>query len=269
MTIAREWAERLLADLKASLVFCTRLPVAQLGTMAGGNAADTGAGGAIARATWAFPLAGALVGMLGGLLYWFAHRLGLPPLPAAGLALIATLVLTGALHEDGLADTVDGFGGGKDREAKLAIMRDSGIGAYGACALIVSVILRWSAVAAIAQPRLVIFALLCTHAAARAILPAFMLLVPPARKDGLAAAAGRPAWKTSAVAALVGIIALALALGTAAAMIAVVLLIAAGIGMGWLSLRQIGGQTGDVLGALEQIGECLILLVAAVALKPH
>src|SRR5207237_336605 len=144
---------------KASLVFCTRLPLAQWAPIAGADAGAIGAAIAVARATWAFPLAGALVGTVGGLLYWFAHRLGVPPFPAAGLALIGTLALTGALHEDGLADTVDGFGGGKDGEAKLAIMRDSRIGAYGTCALIVSIILRWSAVATIAQPLFVIFAL--------------------------------------------------------------------------------------------------------------
>ncbi len=269
MTTAREWAERLVGDLKASLVFCTRLPIAQWGPSGGADAGAIGADGAVARATWAFPLAGALVGMVGGLLYWFAHRLGVPPFPAAGLSLIGTLALTGALHEDGLADTADGFGGGKDREAKLAIMRDSRIGAYGTCALIVSIVLRWSAVAAIAQPRLVIFALLSTHAAARATLPVFMLLVPPARNEGLSVNAGRPAWECSAVAGLFGLIALALTLGPAAAMVAVVALIAAAVGMAWLSMRQIGGQTGDVIGALEQVSECLILLVAVVALKPH
>jgi adenosylcobinamide-GDP ribazoletransferase len=255
---AREWAERLVADLTTSVGFCTRLPVAQWG----------GDAGTLGRATWAFPLAGALVGLLGGLAYWLAYRLGLPSFPAAGLAVIVALALTGALHEDGLADTADGFGGGADSEEKLAIMRDSRIGAYGTCALISSLLLRWGAVATIAQPRLVVLALVASHAGARAILPAFMLLVPTARKDGLSANAGRPAGGCSAFAAVVGLIALVLALGPAAAMAAAVLLIAAAIAMTWLSMRQIGGQTGDVVGALEQVAECLILLVAAAALKP-
>jgi adenosylcobinamide-GDP ribazoletransferase len=269
MITARQWAERLVADLKASLVFCTRLPLGgHAGPTTQADAQPTWADGAVGRASWAFPLAGALVGAVGGLVYWLAYRLDLAPLPAAALALIATLALTGALHEDGLADTGDGFGGGKDRDHKLAIMRDSHIGAYGTCAMITSIILRWSAVAAIAQPRSVFFALLCTHAAARATLPAFMLSVPPARSDGLSVAAGRPSWECGAIAGLLGVIALALALGPTAAAIAVIVLIAAGFAMAWLSMRQIGGQTGDVIGALEQINECLILLVAAVALKP-
>jgi adenosylcobinamide-GDP ribazoletransferase len=258
MTTVREWAERLVADLTTSVVFCTRLPIAQRGPEAG----------AVERASWAFPLAGALVGTFGGLIYWIAHRLGVPPSLAAGLALIATLVLTGALHEDGLADTADGFGGGNGREAKLAIMHDSRIGTYGTCALVSSIVLRWSAVAAIARPHAVVLALFCSHAAARAILPAFMLLVPPARKDGLSFNAGRPAWESSAIAVIFGLIALAVALGPAAA-IAVLLLLAAGVGTAWLSMRQIGGQTGDVLGALEQVAESLILLVAVAALRPQ
>ena len=115
----------------------------------------------------------------------------LPPLPAAALAVAATVAVTGALHEDGLADVADGFGGGATRERKLEIMRDSRIGTYGVCALILSFILRISALTNLGDPALVTAVLVAAHAAARAPIPAFMRLVPAARTDGLSADAGR------------------------------------------------------------------------------
>ena len=243
----------LATDLKLGILFCTRLPLRDPGPVGSGD---------IARASWALPVAGALVGVIGALVYWIAFRSGLPALPAAALALAATLIATGALHEDGLADTADGFGGGKDREQKLAIMRDSRVGTYGACALILSLILRWSALVVIAAPLQVALALIAAHAAARATLPAFLHFVPQARADGLAAAAGRPPPASVVIAGLLGVIALGIALGPLAAIVALLLLLAASAFMAWLCTRQVGGQTGDVLGALEQVGEILILMVA-------
>jgi adenosylcobinamide-GDP ribazoletransferase len=245
----------LASDLRLGILFCTRLPLPDPGPVGSGD---------IARASWALPVAGAIVGGIGALVYWIAFRIGLPPLPAAALALTATLIATGCLHEDGLADTADGFGGGKDREQKLVIMRDSRVGTYGACALVLSLILRWSALAVIAAPLQVALALIAAHAAARATLPAFMYFVPQARADGLAAAAGQPPPASVVAAAVLGVIALGLALGPLAAIVALLLLPAASAFMAWLCTKQIGGQTGDVLGALEQVGEILILLTAAV-----
>jgi len=248
----------LATDLKISILFCTRLPLAHSAAIEGHE---------LARASWALPVAGALVGGVGASIYWFAVRLGLPAQIAAALALAATLVATGCLHEDGLADCSDGFGGGKNREHKLTIMRDSRLGTFGACALVLSLMLRWAALASIAGPSSVALALIAAHAAARAPLQAFMRFVPPARTDGLSAHAGRPPWPSTLAAGLLGALALALCLGPIAAAIAILLLSSAGILMAWLSVQQIGGQTGDVLGALEQINEILILLVATILLK--
>jgi len=176
------------------------------------------------------------------------------------------MAVTGCLHEDGLADTADGFGGGKDRERKLEIMRDSRIGSYGVCALAIAVILRWSALASIADASAAATALIATHAAARAPLPAFMRFVPSARTDGLGAAAGQPPRASVVLAACLGLVAL-LGLGLAGAIIAIGLLAAAGLAISRLSMRHIGGQTGDVLGALEQVNEILILLTVVAATK--
>jgi adenosylcobinamide-GDP ribazoletransferase len=244
----------IVADLRIAASFVTILPVAS---------SQPAADGAVARASWALPIAGLLVGLAGALAYKAASRLGLAPNPAALLALATTALVTGALHEDGLADTADGLGGGATRERKLEIMRDSRIGTYGACALILSFVLRWSALASIADPWAVALALCAAHAAARAGVPAFMSLVAPARPDGLSAAAGAPPGRSIAIAFALGTLVLALALGPARALIGLILLALAGLMLARLAIRLIGGQTGDILGAFEQAGEILILLVAA------
>jgi adenosylcobinamide-GDP ribazoletransferase len=249
---------RFVTDVAVSLTFCTRLPLATSMPAAGGD---------IARASWAMPIAGALAGALGALAYWMAVRLGLPPPVAAALALAACMLATGCLHEDGLADAADGFGG-RGRERRLEIMRDSRLGTYSACALLMSVMLRWSALASIADARAVALALVATHAAARAPLPGFMALVPPARSDGLAASAGPPPHEAVAAAGVLGALALGLCLGPAAALVALVLLAAAAVVIARVSVKAVGGHTGDVLGALEQINEILVLLVAAAFATP-
>jgi adenosylcobinamide-GDP ribazoletransferase len=249
---------RIVGDIAAGLAFCTCLPLGPSVPVTGGD---------VAHAGWALPVAGILVGGITALVYWAAHRIGLPPWPAAALALAAGVAVTGALHEDGLADTADGFGGGKDRAQKLTIMRDSRLGTYGACALAASFMLRWSALASLGEPASAAIALIAAHASARASLPAFLLFVPPARSDGLSAGAGRPPPSIAMSAALLGALVLVVSFGARGAFICLALLCAAGTAMGWLSSREIGGQTGDVAGALEQVNESLILLAAAALLK--
>jgi len=232
----------------------TRLP-------AGATAAEPGA---VAAAGWAFPLVGAGVGALSALAYFIAGLCGLRDTIAALIALGVALAITGAFHEDGLADTVDGFGGGRDREQKLAIMRDSRHGTFGILALVFSIALRAGALAAIGDPIHAGLALVAAHAASRGALPPLMRLLEPARPDGLGAAAGRPTAAVGiAAAAIGGGIALALLgplVGIAALLLTAVALALAAT----LARRQIGGYTGDVLGFFQQIGEIVMLLVAAV-----
>jgi adenosylcobinamide-GDP ribazoletransferase len=258
MTMSGGWPSDIATDLKISILFCTRMPLAHAEPIESGD---------VARASWAFPVVGALVGGVGALTYWIGLQAGLPPALAAALALAATLGATGCLHEDGFADTADGFGGGRYRERKLDIMRDSRLGTYGACALMMSLLLRWAAVAAIAGPTAVALALVAAHAAARAALPAFMRFVPPARTDGLSIHAGQPSPQCVAIALVLGVAVLGVTLGIAAAVLGTILMASVWIFMAWLSVRQVGGQTGDVLGALEQINEIVILLAAVVMLK--
>jgi adenosylcobinamide-GDP ribazoletransferase len=253
MTIDEAWLKQRAEDFKASVLFLTRLRY--------GPALPVG-GAAIAQGAWAFPIAGVLVGIIGAVVYLLAHRIGLPSWPAAALSLGATMAVTGCLHEDGLADTADGFGGGQTRELKLDIMRDSRIGTYGVCALVISILLRVSALASLADTALVVAALMASHSAARASLPVFMFFVPPARREGLSASAGQPPREGVIAAAVLGILIVALCLGPVLAIAALILLVIVVALLAWLSLAQIDGQTGDVLGAVEQVSEIAILLVA-------
>src|ERR1700683_1461312 len=151
MTINEAWLKERADELRASILFLTRLrygPAMPLD------------GAAVARAAWAFPIAGILVGLIGAVVYLFAHRLGLPPWPSAALSVAATMAVTGCLHEDGLADTADGFGGGRTRELKLQIIHGRRNGGYGVCALTLSILLRVSAIASLGNPIVVLWALI-------------------------------------------------------------------------------------------------------------
>ena len=250
-------ANMVLADITACLAFYTRLPV---------TVRDS-SGRGFAQAQWAAPVAGLAVALCGAGLFWLAGAFGLPPLLAALLAVAATMLASGALHEDGLSDTFDGFGGGRTRERKLEIMRDSRIGSYGAAALIFSILLRAGALAAIAAPGAAAFALIAAHMSARALMPLFMHMVQPARTDGLSAGVGVIPRQTAVTALVLGGAAL-LPLGLPSAVLAAILLAVWTFALKRLAERQIGGQTGDVLGALEQGAEILVLLVVVSLLQP-
>jgi adenosylcobinamide-GDP ribazoletransferase len=212
-----------------------------------------------------FPVVGAVIGAAVGLLCLGLRRLGVPDLAAAALALGAGAILTGALHEDGLADVADGFGGGRDVASKLEIMRDSRLGTYGALILLVSFVTKLAALAAVPDGY-VVQSLIAAHALARGVLPWMSMSLPYARKDGLAANAGRPDAATAGIAAA---LALALALLSLSFVNALGAALAAGVSaaaMARLAQRQIGGQTGDVLGGAEQVAETAILVLLAARL---
>jgi adenosylcobinamide-GDP ribazoletransferase len=239
-------------DVADALRFFTRMRV---GAPAPGAALD------INRIAWAAPVAGAAVGVIGALILALTALLGLPPLLRAGLTTAALVAATGALHEDGLADVADGFGGGATRAMKLEIMRDSRIGAYGAIALALALVLRVGALAAALDGGFWRSALSLTLVAAlsRAAALTPLALLPPARTAGAGAAAGR--LESNALAAAWGsalVIALALglvAIGLAHALLATLASGAGALTMVALARRAIGGQTGDVAGAAQQCGE--------------
>jgi adenosylcobinamide-GDP ribazoletransferase len=245
-------------DLAACLRFYSRL---NLPAAPGGAAlAD------FARALRALPVAGAIIGGAGGAALFCARAIGLPAPPAAVCAVAALVAVTGALHEDGLADVADGFGGGATRERKLEIMRDSRLGSYGAIALALALMLRATSLAALTERGLglAIFSLICAGAVSRTagLLP--LLLSAPARRDGAGAAMPRP---TGDAPRLALILAGAASAPLLFAGVSVGQLIGADIAAALaafavtrLAERQIGGYTGDVLGAAQQAAEIAVLL---------
>jgi adenosylcobinamide-GDP ribazoletransferase len=239
-------------DIADALRFFTRLPFGEAGLSASLD---------IDRIAWAAAIAGAVIGLIGALVLALTSLLGLPLLFRAGLTTAALVAATGALHEDGLADVADGFGGGATREKKLEIMRDSRVGAYGAIALTLALILRVAALVAALDGGVwrATLSLIVVAALSRAAALTPLALLPPARADGAGAAAGR--LDTSALAAAWGsalIIALVIglvALGLTHALLAALASGAGALAMVALARRAIGGQTGDVAGAAQQFGE--------------
>jgi adenosylcobinamide-GDP ribazoletransferase len=229
-------------EFRLAVMLLTRLPVGRLRDPLP----------AMGSAAWAFPLAGLLAALAPAVVIWLTLP-HLPPLMAALLALMVGLWVTGGLHEDGLADLADGLGGGATRARKLEIMRDSRIGSYGGLALVLSIGLRATGLAAAPDAITAALAVLAIGAASRAGLPLILTFQPPARDDGLGAAA-RSAGRLAAF--------VALALGTAVLAFLGGAGIAAGAAMALMGAaltalcqRQLGGYSGDTLGATQQICE--------------
>jgi adenosylcobinamide-GDP ribazoletransferase len=243
----------LIGDLVTAFMLLTRLPIARFARF--GGPPD------LARCVWAFPLVGLAVNGMGGLVYWLAHTVGMPPLLAAAWTLAATMIVTGAFHEDGLADTADGFGGGSTRARKLEIMRDSRIGSYGALALLLSVVVRVAAIAALDRPGIVAIAMILAGMLGRSGMPLLLLLLPPARDDGMAAAMGKPRTETVALGLGLAMVAAFLSLPGLPATEVVALGFSSSLVLARLAHMQIGGHTGDLLGASEVITECVVLTV--------
>ncbi|WP_454632130.1 adenosylcobinamide-GDP ribazoletransferase [Bradyrhizobium cenepequi] len=247
-----EWLD----DLKTAIAFLTRVPMPHPHGAVPQN---------FVRAHRMFPVVGAMIGAAIGMICLGLRHLGVPDLAAAALALGGGAILTGALHEDGLADVADGFGGGRDTAAKLEIMRDSRLGTYGALILLVSFAAKLSALATIPD-NYVVPCLATAHALARGALPAMSISLPYARKDGLAANAGQPDRAMAAVACVIALAIALLSLSVTNALYAALAAALSAAGMAWLARRQIGGQTGDVLGGAEQVAETAILVLLAARL---
>ena len=238
-------------SLAAALSFLTRLPLGWLiGRLVSFDASD------VARSAGWFPAVGLLLGTVGvGVADLLRGHL--PPLLVAAILVVLDALLTGALHFDGLADTADGFGGGKDRDDVLRIMRDHAIGSYGGAALALLVAFKVAAYSALLGREVWIPAILLTPAVGRWSILLLTAALPYARQT---ASVVRDIGKSALV---WGTLTLALALGAsrlwragAAAGAAVVVSVCFGL----YCRRRIGGITGDTLGANLQICECAALL---------
>ncbi len=234
------------------IMFLTRLPVPA--GLAHGD-------GALARAARYFPLIGALVGGFVALIFFLSAQVLAPPI-AAGVALAGGLLLTGALHEDGLADTLDGLGGGRTREMALEIMRDSRIGTYGAVAILLSIGLRWAALAQL-TPAEGVFALIICHSVSRGMIPPVLVSSYYARSYGMASSVAKGVSGTEAAFAIAMALSIAVLMGAGAGLAAfAAAMLAAGLMLGVL-VRRIGGYTGDGLGAIQQVAEIAVMITLA------
>lgn len=245
-----EWRD----DLRLAVAMLTRIPMPH---------PDGASPAYVARAPRVFPVIGAAIGGAIGLVYLALLGIGIPVAATAALALGAGMLLTGGFHEDGLADLADGFGGGRDKTAKLDIMRDSRLGTYGALVLLVTFAAKLSALTSLPSSSVVV-SLIAAHALSRAPLSAVALYLPSARADGLAAAAGKIVPQVAAIAAISGLVIVLVCLPVIDALLATAVAAGAAVVVATLAKRQIGGYTGDVLGATQQIAETAVLLLLAV-----
>jgi len=258
-------------DLMGCLRFFTRLPIPALAFES-----DIHAMPDFAHAVRMLPLAGALIGGLGGLLLLGLTALRLPVPLVAALVLALLAALTGGLHEDGLADVADGLGGGKDIARKLEIMKDSRLGTYGVLALVFSALARLAALAGLLEtygPGAAFCGLVAASAVSRGACLVPLWLLPAARRDGAAFAAARPSDETMAFVAglcfAIAMLSIGLGpMGVKRAIFGLIISFVAALGVTELAKAQIKGQTGDVAGAAQQLAEiafyCALLIAPGV-----
>lgn len=242
-------------DFPLSLVLLTRLPMPRLPERLFARQAN---------AVWAFPLVGLSVGLLACVFGWIASAAGLPALACAVILVIVLVITTGAMHEDGLADTADGFWGGFSTERRLEIMKDSHIGAYGVLTLIFSQLLRVALIAALLSAN-AFTGILAACVISRAVMPILMATLPNARNSGLSHSVGGPKAETAAIGFGLAVVLSLLLIGPSALIPTVFSALTVGV-LALIAKAKIKGQTGDVLGASQQISELAFLMALAAAL---
>lgn len=251
-------------DILRSVAFLSRIPMP--------SGLFEGHQGGLSRTVRGFPAAGVLILLPSAITLWLLLSLDADPLIAAIIALVVQVLATGALHEDGLADSADGLFGGRDREHALAIMKDSHIGSYGTVALILGFGLRAASIAALARdlpPVAAAVILLAVAASSRMLLVWHWTSLPSAREKGVAAGAGAPLKSAFQLAVSTGLLLAGLLLLPFISLSAILasLGIAALACAGFTAVvrRKIGGHTGDTLGATQQICEATALAALATA----
>jgi adenosylcobinamide-GDP ribazoletransferase len=236
-------------DILIALALLTRLPVRF--ELSGARAPSA--------AAWAYPLVGLVVGGIALLVGWLFQSLGTAAPITAFFVLLSMIITTGAMHEDGLADCADGFWGGWDVARRLEIMKDSQVGTYGVIALVMSLLVRWYVLTMLIDKGALVGAVLVSAVMSRAAMVGVMHRLSNARRSGLSAQTGRPAGFPTLVA-----LAFALIAAISAPEVSFVWLILAAslvtLALGALAQNKIGGQTGDVLGATQQVVEIAVLI---------
>jgi len=235
----------MLNDLKVSLAFLTRIPI------------NHGPQISLRRSAALFPLVGALIGLIGGLVFYVSSAI-LPPLVSASISILVTVAITGAFHLDGLADICDGLIGGWNREERLKILKDSRHGTYGVAAISLQLILQVCLLSAL-SPRDGLFTLIVLHTLSR-LVPIFLMLIPATSgHDGMGASVSREIGaREPLVGSLITVLLIAPIMGLNLLLLSAILFLTLSIFALWV-IRKIGGMVGDAFGAGEQISETMIL----------
>lgn len=236
-----------LRDVKTALALLTRMPVKARFDRT-------------AQATWAFPLVGLVLGLIFTCITVAAQAIGFGVGISAIMALAASIILTGAMHEDGLADSADGLWGGWEKARRLEIMHDSRIGTYGVLALIAAMILRFSAVSLLLHEHMLTGAFIAAAMMSRAALPYVMTLLPHARQDGLSVQTGRPSRQTASIGAALACALAWFCVGFVGMVVALAVIMLCTAALMAIARAKIGGQTGDILGATQIVTEVAALL---------
>ena len=239
------------AELLGALGLLTRLP------LPAHVPADPG------RCLWAYPVAGLVIGLIGAAVL---HGPFSAPV-AATIAVVASAIATGGLHEDGIADTCDALGGGRDPARRLAILRDSRIGAHGALALVLATVLRIAALASMSRPHATL-AFIAASTFSRGLILPVLLMTGPARPDGLGASLARAGGRQVLAGQVLGGMGLAVVLFLVFAPhggrgLAIVAGLTVSLVVGRIAATRFGGYTGDLLGTAALAGEGVVLACLA------
>lgn len=252
-------------DIARSVAFLSRLPVSQRHF--------AGHTDKIADSAWAFPLAGLIAAIPAAALATLLVAIDAPEAVAAVLVVASLIVITGALHEDGLADTADGLGAGANRQRALEIMQDSRTGVYGVSALAISLLLRIAALEALLTSLPALAAgpiLLASAAISRATMVGHWASLSPARPGGVAASAGQPESRTARTALVIGFSAAVIFVLPVAGPSATFAACVGTAAVSWLMTRRtrlrLGGHTGDTIGATQQLADLAFMTTLALML---
>ncbi|MBB3234132.1 adenosylcobinamide-GDP ribazoletransferase [Phyllobacterium endophyticum] len=255
----------LIKDTMRALGFLSRMPLSA--------SWFKGYDGPLSDAVRGFPLAGMLIALPASLVLLIAQAFDLPDSITALLVIVALMIATGALHEDGLADVADGFYGGATVNRRLEIMKDSATGSYGALSLVVSVFLRAALFATIIDELdtfQAVLVLIGTEAGSRSVMVKLWQSLPSVRLGGVADQSGTPSVEAANYALIIGAVVLAICYGAAGGLfgivVAVCLTALVYLGFSALCRDKIGGQTGDTLGAMQQLATNSLLLGLVIVL---
>ena len=237
------WMRQRICEGQLAVMLLTRLPAGRLGY-------DVPK---LASAVWFFPSVGIPIGLLVGLTYIGMCYLGILPTLASILAFSIGLIVTGAMHEDGLADCADGFGGGQSKNQKLEIMRDSRIGSFGVLALFFIVSARIVSLSNLPPNHEVLFAVIALAMISRLVMVFYLTFLSPARDEGLGRDASKPEVGALVISVITCIPIIFICGSYMISCVAIIAIIA--FLFGWIIRVQIGGQTGDTCGAAQLISE--------------